>query len=103
MVWYDLKSTWVCYCTMKPKSLVPHFFDGTSKSYDSIAKYATFGRDGFWKEQIMRQIPDSKNILELACGTGILTGLIAKKFPDCEIVGVDITQNYLEMAKKKLG
>lgn len=88
---------------MKPKNLVPRFFDGTAKSYDSVAKFATFGRDDFWKDQIIQQIPDAENILELACGTGILTGLIAKRLPHCKIIGVDITQNYLEVARKKLG
>lgn len=88
---------------MEPKSLVPRFFDGTAKFYDSVVKYATFGRDDFWKKQIIRQIPDAQKILELACGTGILTGMIAQKFPHSTIVGMDITENYLEMAKRKLG
>lgn len=86
-----------------PKNLVPRFFGGTAKAYDRVAKYATFGRDGFWKSQIIKQIPNAENILELACGTGILTCKIAQKFPHCMVVGIDITKNYLEIAKKKLG
>jgi len=85
-----------------PKSLVPEFFDGTAETYDKVVKYATFGRDIFWKSQIVNQIPNSSYILELACGTGILTGQIVQKFPHSKIIGVDITKSYLEIAKKKL-
>ena len=41
-------------------------------------------------------------MLDLACGTGILTRQIAEKLPYAEIIGVDITKNYLEKAKEKL-
>ena len=45
---------------------------------------------------------NQKTVLDLACGTGILTKQIAKKLPQAKITGVDITKNYLEKAKKKL-
>jgi len=38
--------------------------------------------------------------LDLACGTGILTREIAEKFPSAEIVGIDITKSYLDVAKE---
>jgi demethylmenaquinone methyltransferase/2-methoxy-6-polyprenyl-1,4-benzoquinol methylase len=84
------------------KALVQEFFDNTAQTYDSIVKYTTFGKDSFWKSQIINQIPESSSILELACGTGILTSKIAQKFPHSKIIGVDITNRYLEIAKKKL-
>ncbi|MGQ0795806.1 MAG: methyltransferase domain-containing protein, partial [Nitrosopumilaceae archaeon] len=43
-----------------------------------------------------------ESILDLACGTGILTFQIAKKLPEAKILGVDITKSYLEIARKKL-
>lgn len=82
-----------------PKELVSVFFDDTGKSYDRVVNCTTFGRDNFWKKQIVSKISGG-TILDLACGTGILTRMIAKKFPSSEIVGVDITQNYLDVAKK---
>jgi demethylmenaquinone methyltransferase/2-methoxy-6-polyprenyl-1,4-benzoquinol methylase len=86
-----------------PKALLTKFFGGTAKTYDRVVKYATFGRDDLWKNEIIKQIPNTSDILELACGTGILTWQIAQKFPRTRIVGVDITKSYLEIAKKKLG
>lgn len=83
-----------------PKDLVPDFFDNTSKTYDRVVNYATFGKDRFWKNKIITEMKNPKTILDLACGTGILTRKIAKAFPESEIIGIDITQSYLEVAKK---
>lgn len=83
-----------------PRELVPIFFEDTASSYDRIVHYATFGRDGFWKKQILNKVLGS-SILDLACGTGILTRLIAQKFQESDITGIDITKNYLEIAKQK--
>lgn len=85
-----------------PKDLVPQFFNDTSNSYDKIVNYTTFGKDSFWKHKMLEQLSNEKTVLDLACGTGILTKQIAEKLPRAEIVGVDITKNYLEKAKNKL-
>lgn len=81
-----------------PKNLVPKFFANTSRSYDKIVRYATFGKDMLWKRHILDKI-HGKSILDLACGTGILTRMIAQKFQDVTIVGVDLTPSYLDVAK----
>jgi len=83
-----------------PKDLVPKFFDNTAASYDGIANWATLGKDKYWKNKILDQIIDGKSFLDLACGTGILTRKIARKFPDSTVIGVDITESYLNIAKK---
>ncbi len=83
-----------------PKNLVPKFFDGTSNSYDKVVAYFTFGKDKYWKNKIVEFIQNGESFLDLACGTGILTRKIAKKFPNGSIIGVDITKSYLELAKK---
>ncbi len=85
-----------------PKDLVPQFFNDTSNSYDKIVNYTTFGKDSFWKHKMLEQLFNEKTVLDLACGTGILTKQIAEKLPHAEIVGVDVTKNYLEKAKNKL-
>jgi demethylmenaquinone methyltransferase/2-methoxy-6-polyprenyl-1,4-benzoquinol methylase len=83
-----------------PKDLVPLFFDDTAKTYDKVAFWATFGKDTCWKKEIIEKIDHADSILDLACGTGILTRKIAKKFPQSEILGIDISKNYLEIAEK---
>ena len=86
----------------KPKDFVPTFFNNTANSYDVIVHWTTFGKDSFWKNKILEQLSAEKTVLDLACGTGILTKQIAQKIPQAEIIGVDITKTYLEKAKEKL-
>ncbi len=86
--------------TESPKNLVPKFFSNTAGTYEKVAIWATFGKDIYWKNEILRQIPKANSYLDLACGTGILTRKIAKQFPFAKIVGVDVSENYLDVAKK---
>lgn len=88
--------------TQSARELVPRFFEKTAQTYDKIVNLTTFGRDKYWKKEIIKKIPNCGSVLDLACGTGILTFGIAKKLPDAKIIGVDITETYLEIARKKL-
>lgn len=83
-----------------PKNLVPRFFEQTSHTYDKVASWATFGKDKTWKNEIVKRIGFSDSILDLACGTGILTRKLAHAFPKSKIVGLDITFSYLQLAEK---
>jgi demethylmenaquinone methyltransferase/2-methoxy-6-polyprenyl-1,4-benzoquinol methylase len=85
-----------------PKTLAKQFFENTAGSYEKVVNLTTFGRDSYWKREIIKKIPKCSSILDLACGTGILTFKITEKFPDSKITGVDITKEYLDVARKKL-
>ncbi|HEY5648371.1 MAG TPA: class I SAM-dependent methyltransferase [Nitrospiria bacterium] len=85
------------------RELVKRFFTGTGPSYDFMVHFGTAGSDWFWKKRILSHVPaDSKRVLDLACGTGILTFGIARKLPDARVIGVDITKEYLDIALEKL-
>jgi demethylmenaquinone methyltransferase/2-methoxy-6-polyprenyl-1,4-benzoquinol methylase len=82
--------------------LVRRFFSGTGASYDFMVVFGTFGCDRYWKRRILAALPsDPKRVLDLACGTGIVTLGIAKRYPDCRVTGVDITKEYLDIAREK--
>jgi len=82
--------------------LVHQFFSGTGTSYDFMVNLCTLGFDRWWKKEILGKIPEgSMRILDQACGTGILTFKIAQRLPLCHIVGVDLTEEYLNIAKEK--
>lgn len=85
-----------------PKDLVPEFFDKTAKTYDKIVNLTTFGKDKYWKKEILKKIPVCDSILDLACGTGILTFQIANQIPNAKIIGIDITKSYLNIAQARL-
>jgi len=86
--------------TESVKNLVPKFFDKTAVTYDKVVLWSTFGKDRYWKKEILKQMPKGRLVLDLACGTGILTRKISEKFPNAKIVGIDITPSYLNMAKR---
>jgi demethylmenaquinone methyltransferase/2-methoxy-6-polyprenyl-1,4-benzoquinol methylase len=83
--------------------LVHRFFSGTGSTYDWMARYAMFGLDGRWKRRIIELLPpDARRILDLACGTGISTMAIARRFPYAHVTGVELREEYLEIARRKV-
>jgi demethylmenaquinone methyltransferase / 2-methoxy-6-polyprenyl-1,4-benzoquinol methylase len=82
--------------------LVHRFFSGTGRSYDVMVNLATFGIDRLWKRRMVNLIPShSTRILDLACGTGISTLAIARRFPHSRVVGVELRDEYLDIARRK--
>lgn len=82
--------------------LVHRFFAGTGPSYDFIVNLATFGIDRRWKRRMVDLIPTrATRILDLACGTGISTLAIARRFPAAQVVGVELREEYLDIARRK--
>ena len=85
------------------RALVERFFQGTGASYDFMVNAATFGIDRLWKRRLVELIPPNPaRVLDLACGTGISTLAIAKRHPGCQVVGVELRNEYLELAREKL-
>ena len=77
------------------------FFNSkTASSYDIIVRLTTFGQDYLWKNHMLSILDKRENILDLACGTGILSSLISKSNKK-QIMGLDLALDYLKIAKKK--
>ena len=82
--------------------LAERFFAGNSATYERIANLSSLGLDHWWKRKIVNKIPHNPTrILDQACGTGLLTFRIARRFPLCRIWGVDLQDEYLRIAKQK--
>jgi demethylmenaquinone methyltransferase/2-methoxy-6-polyprenyl-1,4-benzoquinol methylase len=82
--------------------VVQRFFSGTGFSYDQVATICTCGFDKYWKKRIIGKIPARPAcIIDQACGTGILTLKIARRFPDCRVIGVELRDEYLTIAREK--
>ncbi|MBV8486533.1 MAG: class I SAM-dependent methyltransferase [Verrucomicrobia bacterium] len=83
-------------------ALAERFFSGNSASYERIANLSSLGLDRWWKRKIVNKIPHNPTrILDQACGTGLLTFRIARHFPLCHILGVDLQDEYLGIARQK--
>ncbi len=82
---------------------VHRFFSGTGATYDWMVTVATLGIDRRWKRRILDLVPtDPSRILDLACGTGISTLALAERYPNCRIVGVELREEYLDLARNKV-
>ncbi len=82
--------------------LVHRFFSGTGPTYGLVVNLCTFGADIWWKKIILEKIPkESTLIMDQGCGTGILTFRIARKFPHGRVVGVELRDEYLNIAREK--
>jgi demethylmenaquinone methyltransferase / 2-methoxy-6-polyprenyl-1,4-benzoquinol methylase len=83
--------------------LVERFFRGTGASYDAMVHWATLGIDGYWKRCMLERLPGGNGpILDLACGTGVSTLAIARRFPNRHVVGVELREEYLAIAREKV-
>jgi demethylmenaquinone methyltransferase/2-methoxy-6-polyprenyl-1,4-benzoquinol methylase len=78
------------------------FFAGNAATYDRVVHLWTFGLDRFWKRKIIAEIPPApRRLIDQACGTGILTLRLARRFAGCLVFGVDLNAAYLALAERK--
>ena len=71
--------------------------------YQFVTKALSFGRDSAWKRKLIQCLPAMKNphCLDLACGTGDITCALAEKYSGGSIIGLDINEKMLTLAKTK--
>jgi demethylmenaquinone methyltransferase/2-methoxy-6-polyprenyl-1,4-benzoquinol methylase len=82
--------------------LVEKFFPGTGSTYDDVVRATTLGLDAYWKRCMFARFPkEPRAVLDLACGTGIVTFEILRRWPKARVVGVDVTEDYLAVAREK--
>jgi S-adenosylmethionine-diacylgycerolhomoserine-N-methlytransferase len=70
-----------------------HLYDGTRWAF-------LFGRDKLIRVAAERLRP--RRILEIGCGTGRNLAQLASSFPEAEIVGVDLSPDMLNKARRKV-
>ncbi|MDW7709937.1 MAG: methyltransferase domain-containing protein [Deferrisomatales bacterium] len=84
------------------RELVERFFSGTGASYRRTATLGTLGLDLWWKRRIVAAVPpESGRILDQASGTGILTFLLARRFPRGLVLGVELRREYALIAQRE--
>lgn len=79
--------------------LMNNYYQFQSQIYDMTRWSFLFGR-----KKVIRSLPilttDAKDILEVGCGTGHNLILLANRFPNATIVGIDISEDMVEKARK---
>ena len=82
---------------------VADYFRDNAPSYDSFASRG-MPRYQEMLGEIMRCLPDdAAEILELGCGTGSLTALLARRYSNAKIMAIDGSHEMIELARGRLG
>lgn len=78
-------------------------FDDLAPRYDIFNRLTSMGMDRLWREAALKPIKPGMRVLDVGCGTGDLTIGAAARMGDAggEVVGLDFSQNMLDIAKKR--
>ncbi|HZP60765.1 MAG TPA: class I SAM-dependent methyltransferase [Opitutaceae bacterium] len=79
---------------------VEKYYRFHSRIYDATRWTFLFGRSAIL-EKISGESP--RRVLEVGCGTGRNLAELARRFPEAEITGVDLSGPMLELARRKTG
>ena len=81
-----------------------NLFARIADRYDTMNRIMSLGLDCLWRRSALKyiELPEGCKILDLACGTGDFTIELARRWPNVEITGVDLTSKMLDIARAKL-
>ena len=86
------------------KEQVEEMFDNIAPNYDKLNHIISFNLDRIWRRRVMRIVRRSKasKIMDIATGTGDLAIAIAKRIDGTHILGVDLSEEMLVVARRKV-
>ncbi len=86
-----------------PASQIQQMFDRIAPVYDLLNDWLSLGLHKVWKQiTVKMSSPDTASVaLDLCCGTGDLTLLLAKRVKKGRVIGVDFSPRLLAVAKEK--
>src|SRR5437773_2379104 len=86
------------------KEQVAEMFDNIAGRYDLLNRMLSAGIDIRWRKKAIKQLKkdDPQIILDVATGTGDMVILASRLLRPQKIVGIDISGQMLELARKKV-
>lgn len=86
------------------KEQVEEMFDNIAPNYDKLNHIMSFNLDRMWRRKVMRIVRRSKalKIMDVATGTGDLAITLAKRIERTQILGVDLSEEMLAVARQKI-
>lgn len=86
------------------KEQVEEMFDNIAPNYDRLNHILSLNIDRIWRRRVMRIVRRSKarRIMDLATGTGDLAIAMAKRVDRTQILGVDLSEEMLAVARTKI-
>jgi|TARA_B100001093_G_scaffold520511_1_gene617212 demethylmenaquinone methyltransferase/2-methoxy-6-polyprenyl-1,4-benzoquinol methylase len=83
------------------KKEIKKMFNNIAKSYDTLNRILSLGIDIWWRKKAVKQLNNPKKILDIATGTADFA-ISAAKNTNASIIGIDISDNMLEIGEKKI-
>jgi ubiquinone/menaquinone biosynthesis methyltransferases len=74
-------------------------FDSIAPVYDHVNRRSSFGLDASWRKSLIKKLPKTGAVLDLACGTGALSWAIWKR-TSLSVIGLDLSPGMLREAQK---
>ena len=86
------------------KEQVEQMFDNIAPTYDKLNHILSLNIDRIWRRRVMRIVRRSqpKSIMDVATGTGDLAIAMAKRVEGAHILGVDLSEEMLQVARTKI-
>ncbi len=83
---------------------VREMFDAIAPAYDFMNRAMTFGIDRWWRRKAvgLLSLCEHDDILDIATGTGDLAIRLARKLDPVSVVGVDLSEEMVEIGRKKV-
>jgi len=78
-------------------------FDATASRYDAQRKWIIPGMDDYYSAAVWAAECNHPHpaILDIGAGTGLLSALMAQKFPDAHLTLVDFSESMLSVARER--
>ena len=83
---------------------IQSMFSSIAPRYDLLNRLLSFGRDTYWRRFAVNQLPHIEDgmFLDVATGTGDVAIEIVKHIPNSRVIGMDFSEEMLEMGRKKI-
>ncbi len=87
----------------RKRTLNLRLFTEVAPRYDFVTRVLSLGRDRAWKRGLVKSLPgvDSPFCIDIACGTGDISLLLAEKYRKGEVHGIDLTPLMLTLANQQ--
>lgn len=84
---------------------VEAMFDGIAPTYDFLNHALSMGIDRGWRRKAVEALGKyaPKRVLDIATGTGDFAILLGKMLKPKQIIGADISEGMMEVARRKVG
>ena len=91
---------------MAKKEGIRKLFDNIAPDYDKLNHILSLNIDKGWRRKAVKELLNAQeplNVLDVACGTGDFTIVIAQKAPaGSKITGIDLSEGMMKIGREKI-